>query len=29
MIDEAWRDRPVLPKPFTLDAVERALDRLG
>ena len=29
MIDEAWRDRPVLAKPFTLDAVEKALDRLA
>ncbi|TGX55874.1 response regulator [Sphingomonas gei] len=24
-IAEAWRDRPVLSKPFTMDAVEKAL----
>jgi DNA-binding NarL/FixJ family response regulator len=28
MIDEAYRDRPVLPKPFTISAVEQALDAL-
>jgi CheY-like chemotaxis protein len=26
---DAYRDRPTLPKPFTMDAVSRALDALG
>ncbi len=29
MIAEAFRDRPVLAKPFTLDGVEKALDGLA
>ncbi len=29
MIAEAFRDRPVLSKPFTMDAVARVLDTLG
>ncbi|GGO90418.1 response regulator [Stakelama pacifica] len=29
MIDPAFRDRPVLAKPFTMDGVEAALARLG
>ena len=29
VIAEAHRDRPVLPKPFTMDAVEKALAGLG
>lgn len=29
MIDPAFRDRPVLAKPFTMDAVEKALDALA
>ncbi|MCX8476203.1 MAG: response regulator [Sphingomonas sp.] len=28
-IAEAWRNRPILSKPFTMDGVERALDGLG
>ena len=28
-IAEPWRDRPILSKPFTMDAVEKALDALG
>ncbi|GAA4776305.1 response regulator [Stakelama sediminis] len=28
MIDPEFRDRPILPKPFTLEAVEEALDAL-
>lgn len=28
MIHEAYRDRPVLSKPFTIDSVERVLDGL-
>ncbi|MDF7774468.1 response regulator [Sphingomonas sp. AOB5] len=28
-VAEAHRDRPVLSKPFTMDAVEKALDALG
>lgn len=26
---DAYRDRPTLPKPFTMDAVSKALDALG
>lgn len=29
MIAEAFRDRPILAKPFTIDGVEKALDNLG
>ena len=28
MIAEAYRDRPVLSKPFTMDSVEKVLDSL-
>ena len=28
-IPEAWRGRPTLSKPFTMDAVEKALDGLA
>jgi len=27
-IPEAWRDRPILSKPFTMDGVEKALNEL-
>lgn len=29
MIVEGYRDRPILSKPFTIDAVEKALNGLG
>ncbi|MGN5373555.1 response regulator [Sphingomonas hankookensis] len=29
MIEDTHRDRPVLSKPFTMDAVEKALNDLG
>lgn len=28
-VSEAYRDRPTLPKPFTMDGVAKALDALG
>lgn len=28
-IPEAWRTRPILSKPFTMDGVEKALNGLG
>ncbi len=28
-VAEAYRDRPTLPKPFTMDGVAKALDALG
>ncbi|MFL9842140.1 response regulator [Sphingomonas sp. ST-64] len=28
MVADGYKDRPVLPKPFTMDAVEKALDAL-
>ena len=28
-VDAAWRDRPTLAKPFTMDGIARALDALG
>ncbi|MEG3175037.1 response regulator [Sphingomonas sp. RB3P16] len=29
MVDERYRDRPTLPKPFTMDGIAKALDALG
>jgi DNA-binding response OmpR family regulator len=29
MVAEGYRDRPTLPKPFTMDGVSKALDALG
>lgn len=28
-LDEAWRDRPTLSKPFTMDGIARALNALA
>lgn len=28
-VSDAYRDRPTLPKPFTMDGVAKALDSLG
>lgn len=29
LVDPAWRDRPTLAKPFTMDGIAQALDSLG